>query len=238
MWRRCVLHGVGGDEQLGGDLGRLEVAGQVSHHAQLGLAELLPQRRRLAAGRRRASGEHVEDRRRAAWRGWCGAADGARAALGPEPARTGRTIPSGSASSSARSIDASAPARSPSRSRAAASSSSAWTVAQRGWSAFGVPSITRRQHVHRLPRAAFRQRERRGGDAHPRRVALVGAEGGERGARRRRLAHQRLRRDDPAAHVHRERVFTLERGCSRSAARNSASASSSRPCPSRTKARA
>ena len=46
----------------------------------------------------------------------------------------------------------------------------------------------------------------------PAAVALVGPHGGERGARRRPVALQRLHEDDPAAYVHRERVLTLERG--------------------------
>ena len=52
---------VGGDEQLGGDLGRLEVAGQVAHDAQLGLAELLAQGRRRVAALAGDSVQHIED---------------------------------------------------------------------------------------------------------------------------------------------------------------------------------
>ena len=53
------------DEQLGGDVGRAEVAGQVADDAELGLAELLAQRARRSA---------ASARRRRARRGWSAAA--------------------------------------------------------------------------------------------------------------------------------------------------------------------
>ena len=52
---------VRGDEQLGRDLGRLQVARQVSDDAQLRVAERLPQRRGVAARARRRAGEDVDD---------------------------------------------------------------------------------------------------------------------------------------------------------------------------------
>jgi hypothetical protein len=56
-------HRVCRDEQLRGDLARPEVAGQVSHDAQLRLAELVQQRSRLAAPLRRGAAVDVGDRR-------------------------------------------------------------------------------------------------------------------------------------------------------------------------------
>ena len=69
----------------------------------------------------------------------------------------------------------------------------------------------RRQHVQGLLGDAVRQPERRVGEARPRRLALVGPHRGERGARRRSVALQRLDQDDPGAYLHRERVLPLER---------------------------
>ena len=56
------LDGVEREVQLGGDLGRREVAREVPEDAQLGVAERVTRRRRFAVPlRRRRSGEHVED---------------------------------------------------------------------------------------------------------------------------------------------------------------------------------
>ena len=52
---------VGRHEQLGGDLGRAQVGRKVSDDAQLRLAELIEQPRRLAPDRWRGAGENVED---------------------------------------------------------------------------------------------------------------------------------------------------------------------------------
>jgi hypothetical protein len=122
-------HGVRRDEQLGGDLGRLEVARQVAQDAELGVAERVEQRCRVGVRRGSRAGEQVEDRRKEAR---VGAAVPRVALEELADRRDRRSIPSGSASSSARSIDASAPPRSPSWSRAAASSSDASTAAQEG----------------------------------------------------------------------------------------------------------
>ena len=110
-------------------------------------------------------------------------------------------------------------------------------------SAGGAPSACRRGAAPApstassgTPSASRSAASARRGPAASRSSVLIG---GERGARRRPVALQRLHQDDQAR-TRRSRAGAPARAtaCIRSAARNSASASSSRPCPSRKKARA
>ena len=118
--------------------------------------------------------------------------------------------PSGSARSSARSIDASAPPRSPSRSRARAASSDA-SIAAHARLGGSLPALDDgAEDVDGPLRIAFGQVEGGLGDAYACHVVLLAGHLGKRGPRRVEVAAPGLHLHDPAAPLAAEDVLLHE----------------------------
>ena len=224
---------VGRDEQLGGDLGRLEVAGQVAQDAQLGVAELVAQRggiapapgRGVPASRSRIVASSVAWAVR--WRGWRSSSS----RTGREEERQEDPVGLGELE---RALDrrlGAAPVAEPRRARRRrAATRRSPPIA--GEPRVAVRSMTGASTSMAASGSSSARCDGRGGDPHPGAVALVGV-----AWRRARPGPRRSRPSGPgsaaipAAQLDGERVLVGQaRPASAPPRGRRASASSSRPC--------